>query len=50
MFLDLFLKNLKQKRNSQRGKELPIDVSELREAIQYWFRLIQKAHLKNGVH
>jgi len=35
-----FIENSKRKRNSQPGKELPIDVSELREAAQFWFRLV----------
>jgi len=35
---------LKRKKNSQPGKKLPIEVSELREATYRWFRLIQKAH------
>jgi hypothetical protein len=33
-----YIENSKRKRNSQHGKELPIDVSELREAAQFWFR------------
>jgi hypothetical protein len=35
-----FIENSKRKRNFQSGKELPIDVSDLREVTQCWFRLV----------
>jgi len=39
-----FIENSKRRRNSQSGKKLLIEISELREAIYRWFRFIQKAH------
>jgi len=39
-----FIKNSQRERNSQPRKRLPIEVSELREAIHRWFRLVQKVH------
>jgi len=48
-----FIENSKRKKNVQfeakkefanSCKELPIDVSESREAVQLWFRFVQKAH------
>jgi hypothetical protein len=45
MFLDL-LKIQNERESPNFRKELPIDVFELREAVQFWFRLIQKTHSK----
>jgi tRNA threonylcarbamoyladenosine modification (KEOPS) complex Pcc1 subunit len=39
-----FIKNSKREKNSQPGKELPIEVSKLRKATHRWFRLVQKAY------
>jgi len=42
-----FFENSKHKRISQFGKELPFNVSDLREVAQFWFRFVQKAHFRN---
>jgi len=39
-----YIENSKRKRNSQPRRELPIDVSELREPAHFWFRFVQNAH------
>ncbi|KAH0946804.1 hypothetical protein HN011_002749 [Eciton burchellii] len=39
-----FIENSKRRRNSQPGKKLLIEVSELREATHRWFQLVQKAY------
>jgi len=39
-----FVGNLKRKRHSQTEKKLPIQVSELNEAAEFWFLLVQEIH------
>jgi len=36
-----FVANLRRKKQSQPKKKLPIQVSELNEAAEFWFRSIQ---------